>query len=65
MALANATHGDADLPWRPAGLKRDIGRGLSSALRDDVSTVLVPDGPGLGITVDEDAVAAQRCARRW
>jgi L-alanine-DL-glutamate epimerase-like enolase superfamily enzyme len=65
VALANATHGDADLPWRPAGLKRDIGRGLSSEVRDGVSTVVVPDGPGLGITIDDEAVAAQRSVRRW
>ena len=38
VALANATHCDADLPWRPAGLQRDIGCGLSAELRDGVST---------------------------
>jgi L-alanine-DL-glutamate epimerase-like enolase superfamily enzyme len=64
-ALANATHGDADLPWRPAGLKRDLGRGIATELRDGVSTVVVPDGPGLGITLDEDAVSAQRVTRPW
>ena len=65
VALANATHCDADLPWRPAGLRRDIGSGLSAEVRDGVSTVLVPDTPGLGIALDEDAIAAQRVARRW
>jgi L-alanine-DL-glutamate epimerase-like enolase superfamily enzyme len=65
VALANATHGDADLTWRPGGYARDIGNGLRTELRDGVSTVLVPDGPGLGIVLDEDAVVAQRVARRW
>jgi len=65
VALANATHCDADLPWRPGGYARDIGSGLRTELREDVSTVLVPHAPGLGITLDEDAIAAQRVARRW
>ena len=65
VALANATHCDADLPWRPGGLTRDIGRGLRAELRDGVSTVLVPEAPGLGIALDEAAIAAQRVARRW
>jgi len=65
VALANATHCDADLPWRPGGYARDIGSGLRTELRDGVSTVLVPIASGLGITLDEDAVAAQRVARRW
>ena len=64
-ALANAVHGDADLPSRPAGLKRDIGAGLHAELRDGVSVVVVPDAPGLGISVDQDAVDAQRVSRRW
>ena len=65
VALANAVHGDADLPWREGGLERDLGSGLAAEVRDGVSTVLVPEGPGLGITLDEGAVAAQRVARRW
>ena len=65
VALANAVHGDADLPSRPAGLKRDIGAGLHAELRDGVSVVVVPDAPGLGISVDQDAVDAQRVSRRW
>jgi L-Ala-D/L-Glu epimerase len=65
VALTNATHCDADLPWRPGGYARDIGSGLRAELRDGVSTVLVPQAPGLGITLDEDAIAAQRAARRW
>jgi len=65
VALANATHCDADLPWRPGGYSRDIGSGLRAELRDGVSTVLVPQAPGLGIALDEDAIAAQRVARRW
>jgi muconate cycloisomerase len=65
VALANATHGDADLPWRPGGYARDIGSGLRAELREGVSTVIVPQAPGLGITLDEDAIALQRVARRW
>ncbi len=64
-ALANASHCDADVPWRPGGLTRDIGRGLTTELRDDVSVVLVPKGPGLGVQIDDDAVAAQRVERPW
>ena len=65
VALANATHCDADLPWRLDGLKRDLGSGLTVEVRDGASTVVVPDGPGLGITLDAEAVAAQRVTRRW
>ena len=65
VALANATHWDADLPRRPGGLNRDIGSGLRGDVRDGVSTMLVPEGPGLGIVLDEDAVAAQRVSRHW
>jgi len=65
QALANATHGDADPPFRCNGLKRDIAEGLRTELRDGVSVVLVPDGPGLGVQLDEEAVAAQRVARPW
>ncbi|HEY5387926.1 MAG TPA: dipeptide epimerase [Thermoleophilia bacterium] len=64
-ALANATHCDADLPWRPGGYRHDIGSGLKAELRDGVSTVLVPQAPGLGVTLDEGAVSVQRAARRW
>ena len=65
IALANCEHWDADLPWRPGGLLRDIGSGLTGELRDGVSTMLVPEGPGLGIELDEEAIAAQRVTRRW
>jgi L-alanine-DL-glutamate epimerase-like enolase superfamily enzyme len=65
IALANIDHWDADLPLRPGGLLRDIGSGLSGELRDGVSTMLVPEGPGLGIELDEEAIAAQRATRRW
>jgi len=65
VALANATHWDADLPWRPGGLNRDIGSGLRGELRDGVSMMLVPEEPGLGITLDEDAIAAQCVSRHW
>ena len=65
QALANATHGDADPPWRFDGLKRDIAHGLRAEVRDGVSTVIVPDAPGLGVTLDDEAVAAQRVVRPW
>jgi L-Ala-D/L-Glu epimerase len=65
IALANVEHWDADLPWRPGGPKRDIGSGLTSEVRDGVSTMLAPEGPGLGIALDEEAIAAQRVSRRW
>ena len=65
IALANVDHWDAALPWRPGGLLRDIGSGLTGELREGVSTMLVPDGPGLGIVLDEEAIAAQRVTRRW
>jgi L-Ala-D/L-Glu epimerase len=64
-ALANATHCDADLPTRPGGLLHDIGSGLDGEIRDGVSVVRIPEGPGLGIEVDEEAIRAQRVARRW
>ncbi len=65
-ALANATHCDADVPWRPGGLERDIGRGLATELRDGRRrSCLLPAAPGLGIEIDDDAVAAQRVERPW
>ena len=33
-ALANVAHCDADLPWRPGGLVRDIGSGLRAEVRE-------------------------------
>ena len=65
IALANIEHWDADLPWRPGGLKRDIGRGLKGEVRGGVSMMLLPEGPGLGIVLDEEAIASQRVTRRW
>ena len=65
MALANAVHADADVPGRPGGLKRDIAAGLTTELRDGVSVVKVSDDPGIGVTLDQEAVAAQRVARPW
>ena len=64
-ALANATHCDADLPWRPGGLLHDIAHGLGVEVREQGSTLILPDGPGIGVTIDDEAVAAQRVARRW
>jgi len=34
-------------------------------IRDGVSTVAVPEGPGLGVALDEDNVKRQRVKRRW
>lgn len=64
-ALANATHCDADLPSRPGGLLNDIASGLDGEVRDGVAVVRIPKGPGLGVAVDEEAIAAQRVTRRW
>ena len=65
VALANAAHCDADLPWRPGGMTHDIGRGLKQEVVDGVSWLDVPDGPGLGIELVEENVALQRVSRRW
>jgi len=65
MALANAVHADADVPGRPGGLKRDIGVGLIAELHDGASMVRVSGDPGIGVTLDEEAVAAQRVTRPW
>ena len=65
IALANAVHCDADLPWRPGGMTHDIGRGLKQEVVDGVSWIDVPDGPGLGIELIEENVERQRVERRW
>jgi L-alanine-DL-glutamate epimerase-like enolase superfamily enzyme len=65
MALANAVHADADVPTRPGGLKRDIAAGIVAEVRDGVSVVTLGDAPGIGVTIDEAAVAAQRVVRPW
>jgi L-alanine-DL-glutamate epimerase-like enolase superfamily enzyme len=65
VALANAVHCDADLPWRPGGMTHDVGRGLRQEVVDGVSWIRVPDAPGLGIELVEEHVALQRVARRW
>jgi L-alanine-DL-glutamate epimerase-like enolase superfamily enzyme len=65
VALANVVHCDADLPWRPGGFTHDIGTGLGVEIRNGVSTVVVPQGLGLGVTLDDDNVKRQRAERRW
>ena len=65
IALANAVHGDADLPWRPGALEHDIGRGIRQEVVDGVSWIDVPSGPGLGIELVEENVELQRVERRW
>ena len=65
IALANAVHGDADLPWRPGALEHDLGRGIKQEVVDGVSWIDVPAGPGLGIELIEENVELQRAERRW
>jgi len=65
IALANAVHGDADLPWRPGGLEYDIARGIRQEVVDGVSWIDVPEGPGLGVELIEENVERQRVQRRW
>jgi L-alanine-DL-glutamate epimerase-like enolase superfamily enzyme len=65
VALANAVHCDADLPWRPGGLTHDIGRGLRQEVVEGVSWIDVPHAPGLGIELVEEHVERQRVERRW
>jgi L-alanine-DL-glutamate epimerase-like enolase superfamily enzyme len=65
IALANAVHGDADLPWRPRALEHDLGRGIKQEVVDGVSWIDVPAGPGLGIELIEENVELQRVERRW
>ncbi len=65
VALANAAHCDADLPWRPGGLTHDIGRGLRQDVVDGVSWIDAPGSSGLGIELIEEHVILQRAKRRW
>lgn len=65
VALANAVHCDADLPWRPGGMTHDIGSGLKQEVVDGVSRVDVPDAPGLGIELVEEHAVLQRVERSW
>ena len=59
-----STHWDADLPWRRGDSGATSPRAERRGARRRV-TMLVPEGPGLGIVLDEEAVAAQRVTRRW
>lgn len=65
IALANAVHADADLPWRPGALQHDIARGIRQEVVDDVSVIGVPEGPGLGVELIGENVERQRARRRW
>jgi len=65
ISLANAVHGDADLPWRDDALRYDIARGIRQEVVDGVSWIDVPEGPGLGIELIEENVERQRVERRW
>jgi L-alanine-DL-glutamate epimerase-like enolase superfamily enzyme len=40
-------------------------RGLTAEVRDGASMVVIPGGPGLGIELDDEAVAARRVERPW
>jgi len=64
-ALVNAVYCDTDIPWRPGGYRDDIAKGLVVGVEDGVSMVRLPTGPGLGMTLNEEAVAAQRATRPW
>ena len=65
IALANAVHADADLPWREGGLRYDIARGIRQEVVDGVSWIDVPEGPGLGVELIEENIDRQRVQRRW
>lgn len=65
IALANAAHGEADLPWRPGALAFDIACGIRQEAVEGVSWVDVPDGPGLGVELIEANVERQRARRSW
>jgi len=65
LALANAGHCDADLPWRPTGLADDIGRGIRQEVIDDASLVSVSASSGLGIELIDESIVRQRAVRGW
>jgi L-Ala-D/L-Glu epimerase len=65
VALANAVHGDADLPWRAGALDYDLATGIRQEVVDGVSWIDVPDAPGLGVKLIEENVERQRAQRRW
>ena len=66
IALANAVHGDADLPWRDGALPvRHRATGIRQEVVDGVSWIDVPDAPGLGVELIEENVERQRVERRW
>jgi L-Ala-D/L-Glu epimerase / N-acetyl-D-glutamate racemase len=65
VALANAVHGDADLPWRDGALQYDIARGIRQEVVEGVSWIDVPGGPGLGVELIEENIERQRVSRRW
>jgi L-alanine-DL-glutamate epimerase-like enolase superfamily enzyme len=65
VALANASGGDVDLPWRPGGLVHDIARGIRQEVVDGISWIDVPDAPGLGVELIEENIELQRADRGW
>ena len=65
IALANAVHGDADLPWREGALEHDLATGIRQEVVEGVSWIDVPDAPGLGVELIEENVERQRVQRRW
>ena len=58
-ALANAISSDTDPPWRGGDFARDLATGLETETIDGVSLLRIPEKPGLGVELDEDAVADQ------
>jgi L-Ala-D/L-Glu epimerase / N-acetyl-D-glutamate racemase len=62
-ALANAVSSDTDPPWRGGDFARDLATGLEMQTIDGVSSMRIPEKPGLGVTPDESAVAEQLVSR--
>ena len=51
---------DTDPPWRGGGLRDDIATGLESRRVAGQSVLFSPTDPGLGVRIDQAAVAKQR-----
>ena len=66
VALANATHCDADLPWRPGGYcARHRQRPARRTARRRVHRARAARHRGWASCWTRTAIAAQRVARRW
>jgi L-Ala-D/L-Glu epimerase / N-acetyl-D-glutamate racemase len=62
-ALANAASSDTDPPWRGGDFARDLATGLETETIDGVSLLRIPEEPGLGVALDEKAIAEQLISR--